>query len=111
MTDTHSEGVEQHDTINQLVTVGEFGFLTVDGPLSVEKDGTRWTVIIPTGGDNHRTPSALAIRSTSEGANWMAAVLIADCEVVGGGVVELTDEPEGEGALHVVVDQYAMGGP
>jgi len=109
MSETSSGEVEQYDTINQLVTVGEFGYLAVDGPLSVEQDGTLWTVIIPTEGDDHSTPNALTLRQLRD-SDGTAAVLIADCEAVGGGVVELTDEPEGEGALYVVVDQYAMGG-
>ena len=97
------------DSINQLVTAGKFGFLAVDGPFSVEKEGTLWTVIIPTGGDDYGKPNRFTLDQLRE-SDGTAAVLTADCEAVGGGVVKLTDEPEGENELHVVVDQYPMGG-
>lgn len=92
------------DSINQLVIVGEFGYLDVGGPWEVEKSGTNWAVIIPYEDIESDTP---APSSHHEGCG---AVLIADFEVVGGGVVDTVYDPEDEGETHVIVDQYAMGG-
>jgi len=39
----------------------------------------------------------------------LGSALIADGEVVGGGLVDVVFDPEDEGEQHVVVDQYAMG--
>lgn len=91
------------DSINAFVVVGDFGFNDVDGPFAVEKDGTKWTIRVPTDGDVH---TALLENNEGDGA-----VLLADADVVGGGLVDVVHEPEGEGELHVVVDQYARGGP
>lgn len=98
--------IERYDSINELVIAGEFGFLNVEGPFSVEKEGTLWTVMIPTDGDS--APNPLSQNSLRD-SGGKAAVLIADGTTVGGGIVKLADEPEGEGELHVVVDQYAKG--
>ncbi len=48
----------------------------------------------------------LTLKSMQKGES---AVLIADGEAVGGGVIDLTYEPDGEQERHIVVDQYAAG--
>lgn len=84
------------DSINKLVFVGEFGFQRLDGPFSVSKDGTLWHVHVPTSHDSH-----IDARERGTGA-----VLIADCEIVGGGVLESIEEIEGD--RYVNIDQYAI---
>lgn len=97
-----SEGVKQYDSINELVIVGEFGYDRFEGPWALSYGGTNRTVVMPHD-EADRTPDA----------NYkdFGAVLIADGKAVGGGLVDTIYDPEGEGETHVVVDQYAMGGP
>lgn len=90
----------RYDSINEFVIAGEFGFDRHSGPWSVEKEGTKWTVIRP------YDELERALGSHVEGE---AAVLIADGQAVGGGIVDTVFDPEGEGEEHVVIDQYAMG--
>lgn len=99
--DNAASDIEQYDTINELVIAGEFGYKRVEGPWSVEKEGTKWTIVIPYD-RMERTPG-----SHDEGKT---AVLIADGKAVGGGLVDTVFDPQDEGETHVVVDQYAMGG-
>lgn len=95
------ETVEQPaDSINEFVAVGEFGFLRMRGPWSVEKEGTKWTIIVPHDDSRGR------MGPENEG---QGAVLIADGHAVGGGIIDVVDSPDGEGELHIVVDQYARG--
>ncbi|NUC74986.1 hypothetical protein HTZ84_22235 [Haloterrigena sp. SYSU A558-1] len=102
-----SEGIQtplhvpEPDTINSFAVTGDFGFNHVEGPFAVEKDGTKWTIAVPH--DDVLSPSVL---KDNEGDG---CVLLADCEPVGGGLVETVHDPEGEGELHVVVDQYPRG--
>lgn len=98
----------QYESVNEFVFAGEFGFLNVEGPFSVEKEGTLWTIAVPTADGDHGTPNRFTLDSLRDGEG-KAAVLIADGGAVGGGVVDTVFEPEGEGELHVVVDQYAQG--
>lgn len=95
-------------SINQLVLSGEFGFLAVDGPFTVEKDGTVWNVAIPTGEGDHGAPNPFTLKSLRD-SQGKSAVLIADGEAVGGGVVTDARELEDKEKLYVWVDQYAMG--
>lgn len=95
-------------SINQLVLAGEFGFMAVDGPFTVEKDGTVWNVAIPTDEDDHGTPNPFTLKSLRQ-SEGKAAVLIADAEAVGGGVVTDAGELEDSDKLYVSVDQYAHG--
>ena len=106
MTDGEQQGaaIQRPDTINEFAVVGEFGFKRIDGPFSVEKAGTNWTVIIP----GERDDPPIQTLDSDEGH---AAVLVADCEVVGGGILTDAWRPEGEDELHVIIDQYAMGDP
>lgn len=92
--------INQYDSINELVIVGDFGFKQIKGPWEVEKEGTKWTVIIP------NNDNSLSLSHDNEGCG---AVLIADGEVIGGGIVDVVFKPEEEGEKHVVVDQYARG--
>jgi len=92
--------------VNTIALVGEFGFLDVEGPFDYEKDGTVWSVSIPTDEDDHTAPNRGALHSLRD-AEDKCAVAIADGEVVAGGVVVAADEPEGEGKLVLAVDQYA----
>lgn len=105
-----SDGSEQYDTINEFVIAGEFGFQRVAGPFSCEKEGTLWTVSVPTDEDDYAAPNTITLNSIKR-QEGESAVIIADGKAVGGGVVELTHEPEGEGKLHVVINQYAMANP
>lgn len=91
---------EKYDSINELVVVGDFGFNRLAGPWDVEKEGTKWTVIIPYGEMSH------ALGHSDEGNG---AVLIADGTAVGGGLIDTVFDPKDEGEQHVVVDQYARG--
>lgn len=93
--------VQQYDSINEFVVAGEFGFQRVPGPFEVEKDGTVWGVVVPK--DAHPTVRHL---DDQEGE---AAVLIADAEAVGGGILTDVVEDEDHDELHVLVDQYARG--
>lgn len=110
MTDEPTHKVEQYDTINEFAIAGDYGFQRVEGPFSVEKGGTCWTITVPTNEDDDRAPNPVILNSikSKEGE---AAVIIADGTAVGGGIVDLITEPEGEGELHVIIDQYAMGDP
>lgn len=99
-----------HSSINEFAVAGDFGFLRVEGPFSVEREGTLWEIAIPTAGDDHGTPNPITLSSIRD-AEGEAAVVVADGEVVGGGLVDVVDEPEGEGVLFVVIDQYARGSP
>jgi hypothetical protein len=100
--------MEQHDTINEFVVVGEFGFDRVEGPFSVEKEGTNWEILIPLN-ENDRSSIPDHQQSGLRSHEGERAVLLADTEPIGGGVIELVDEPEGEEMMVVLVDQYAMG--
>lgn len=108
-TDQTIDGVEQYESINEFALAGEFGFLRVEGPFACEKEGTLWTISIPTGGDDHGRPNDFTLRSLRD-SEGKAGIIIADGKAVGGGLVDTTHEPEGEGVLHVVIDQYAQGG-
>lgn len=91
-------------SVNELTVVGEFGFKRLGGPFTVQKDGTVWTVDIP---EDYDHPSASTLPDDTE----RAAVLIADGETCGGGiVVEVLEDLEGV-QYRVVIDQYAMGDP
>lgn len=89
------------DSINELVVAGEFGFKRIPGPLTVNKTGTMWWIEVPR--DAHVTVRTLP------GDEGEAAVLIADCEAVGGGIVD--EVLEHDDHVEVVVDQYARGDP
>jgi len=93
---------ETYDSINEFGIAGEFGFLRFEGPFVTEKEGTKWTVVI--GGD-YEHPS-LSVLDDQEGR---AAALVADGEIVGGGVIDAVAHLDGAGKTHVVVDQYARG--
>ena len=102
MSDTYTDGIDRYDSINEFVIVGDFGFKRVEGPWQVEKEGTKWTIILP----YEEMDRALSQKDEGQGA-----VLIADGKAVGGGLVDVVFDPEGEGEQHVVVDQCARGGP
>lgn len=93
--------VQTPDSINEFTITGDFGFQRVLGPFDVVKDGTIWGIHVPK--DTHPTVRALPSR---EGE---AAVLVADGEVIGGGIVSDVVEVPDHDELHVLVDQYAMG--
>lgn len=90
------------DSINEFAIVGDFGFQRVPGPFEVVKTGTIWGIVVPM--DAHPTVSTL---SSQEGE---AAVMVADAEIVGGGVVTDVVRKDDHDELHVLVDQYARGG-
>ncbi|ELZ05307.1 hypothetical protein [Natrialba aegyptia] len=100
--------IEQYESINEFVLAGDFGFLRVDGPFSVEKEGALWTIKVPTAEDDYATPNRFTLSSLRD-SDDKPAVLIADGQAVGGGLVDMAIEPDGEGELHIVVDQYARG--
>ena len=93
--------IDQYNLINEFAIVGEFGFNRFEGPWGVEKDGTNWTII------RSYDDITQSLDHSDEGE---CAVLVADGEVVGGGVVDTLFNPEDEGEEHIIVDQYAMGG-
>lgn len=92
---------DEYPYINEFAVVGDFGFQRKGGLLNVEKTGTVWTVFIPI--------SDVDFPSVWKDHEGHHGVLVADGEVIGGGKVTDVYEPEGEGELHVLVDQYAMG--
>jgi len=104
------DDIGQYDTINEFVIAGKFGFQRVEGPFSCEKDGTLWTVSVPTNEDDYAAPNRVSLNSIKRKEDE-SVVIIADGKAVGGGIVELTHEPEGEEKLNVVINQYAMGNP
>jgi len=97
------------ESINQLVTAGAHGFAAVDGPFLVEKEGTKWTITVPLDENDALAPSDAEMLTLKRLQKGESAVLIADGEAVGGGVIELTYEPDGEGERHIVVEQNAAG--
>ena len=101
---------ETYESINEFVLVGEFGFHRVEGPFSVEKEGTLWTVTIPTDEEAENAPQPSTVNSLLDCADT-AAVLIADGQAVGGGIVDFTNDLPSDGEIHIIVDQYAMGTP
>jgi len=101
--------VSHPDSINEFAIVSESGFKRTEGPFSVEKEGTLWTVRIPTDPQDPAYPGDISYRVLGGQDEGDGAALVADGEIVGGGIVKVVDEPEGEGELHVVVDQYARG--
>lgn len=92
------------DSINEFAVVGEFGFKRVEGPFRVDKDGTVWVVFVPV------EEADWTVRSLSDDEG-NGAVLVADGEIVGGGILVDAVEPEGEDEIHVIIDQYARGDP
>lgn len=96
-----TEHEQAPDSINEFAIVGEFGFQRVPGPFDVEKSGHVWGIVVPK--DAHPTVSTLP------GQEGEAAALLADAQVVGGGVVSAVEEIEEHDELHVLVDQYAKG--
>jgi hypothetical protein len=102
MNDPRDEfGVEKHDSINEFAVAGEFGFLRVEGPLEVAKDGTVWGIIVENPCEDHAT-----LLRNLEGD---AAVLIVDGKSIGGGIITDVYDFENSDELHILVDQYAMG--
>lgn len=93
--------VEQYDSINELVVAGDFGFQRVPGPFEVVQDGTVWGIVVSE--DAHATVRTLP---DQEGE---VAVLIADAQAVGGGIVTDVVEVSDHDEYHVLVDQYARG--
>lgn len=94
------------DTINEFAIIGDFGFHRVEGPFRLDSAGTNRTVILPLADDvwgniDARTASLL------EDTEGERVALVADGEIVGGGVVTDVWAPDGEDELHLVVDQYA----
>jgi len=100
-----SNGHEEPDSINEFAIVGEFGFKRVAGPFEVDKSGTNWTIMLPD------DPEDIHLRTLDDDHEGDAAVLVADCEVIGGGIVTDIWNPEGEPGRRLTIDQYAMGGP
>jgi len=89
------------DSINELCFVGEFGFHRIGGPHTVSKSINEWLVEIDIEDVN--------FISGVEDNVGECAVLVADGEVIGGGVttdVVVVDEKD---EILVFVDQYAMG--
>lgn len=101
MSSEASSQTPEYSSINEFVVVGEFGFQRVPGPFEVVKDGTVWGIVVPM--DAHPTVRHL---DDQEGE---AAVIIADGQAVGGGILTGIVEEEDHDELHVLVDQYAMG--
>jgi len=102
---------DEPSSINQLVQAGEYGFAAVDGPFLVDKDGTKWSIQVPLDDDDALNPDRAAMMTLNGMSEGEAAVLIADGEAVGGGLIESIYEPEGEETMFIVVDQYAAGDP
>ncbi len=102
---------DEPSSINQLVQAGEYGFAAVDGPFLVGKDGTKWSIQVPLDDDDALNPDRAAMMTLNGMSEGEAAVLIADGEAVGGGLIESIYEPEGEETMFIVVDQYAAGDP
>ena len=97
-----SKHEQKYDSINELAVVGDFGFQRIEGPFSAEKTGTVWSVLIPM--NTHPTVSTLP---DQEGE---AAAIVADAEIVGGGIITDVIASEDDETLTVLIDQYARGG-
>jgi len=100
--DARPSGEEQYASINEFAVIGEFGFQRVEGPFEVVKDGTVWGINVPK--DTHPTVSTLP------GQEDEAAVIVADGEIVGGGILTDVVEETEHDEYHVLIDQYVMGG-
>jgi len=46
--ETHGS-INEYESINEFVVVGEFGFQRVPGPFEVAKGGTVWGIVVPEG--------------------------------------------------------------
>jgi len=99
-----ADGAGEPDSINEFALAGDFGFMRVEGPFEVDKSGTNWTIFLPENPDNR------VVRTLDEDDEGLAGVLVADCEVVGGGIVTNVWNPEGEDGRRLTIDQYARGG-
>jgi len=98
---------ERHyDSINEFAVVGEFGFQRVRGPFEVTKDGTVWEVVVP-----HEMARQSPTIEHLDGQEGESVALVADCEIVGGGILTKVLNESGTGELVLLVDQYAMGDP
>jgi len=102
MSEQPTDSIEQYESINEFAIIGEFGVQRVPGPFDVVKDGTVWDITVPT--DAHATVTTLPHQKGER------AALVADAEIVGGGVVIDVVEVDDD-KLHVLVDQYAQGNP
>lgn len=93
---------QARDSINEFTISGEFGFLRVEGPFTASMEAGKWTITIPDDFDDGAGGLIIQSLNDKEGE---AAVLFADCVAIGGGVVEVVDQPDGEDETHVVVNQ------
>jgi len=92
----------EYEVIDEFSVIGVFGCLRFEGSFDVEKEGTKWTITIP---DDYSHPSLTTLPSL----DGEAVALVADCRIVGAGILDFVLDPQGEGEIHVVVDQYMMG--
>jgi hypothetical protein len=100
---SHREHGNQYDSINEFAVVGDFGFQRIPGPFEAQKSGTVWSIAVPL--DTHPTVSTL---TSQEGE---AAAIVADGEVVGGGIITDVIEADENDELTVLVDQYERENP
>lgn len=91
-------------TINEFGVVGEWGFVSNEGPYEADKEGTIWVIYIP----SEDAGSMIHHLTDLQGEG---SVILSDGEIIGGGILVDVFEPEGEEEIHVVIDQYAMGDP
>lgn len=91
--------IKEPDFINEFAIIGDFGFARHEGPWEVQKNGTVWLIIMPFEDINFQ------ISKCDEG---YSAALVADGQIVGGGIISEVYEPEAH-EFHVFVDQYEMG--
>jgi len=92
---------DKYDSINEFAIVGKFGFQAVRGPFNAEKDGKVWEIIVPV--ESHPTVSHI---DKQEGES---IALIADCEIVGGGILSRVVTSDERGEKYLYVDQYVLG--
>lgn len=95
------------DYINEFAVVSETGFIRVEGPFEVSLGGTRRSIHIPTDRDDYSHPGRGPMYLLDDSLIGDGVALVADGEIVGGGLVEDVYTLDEEGEKHVVVQQYA----
>lgn len=93
------------DFVNEFSTVSETGFDRYEGPFEFRNEaGAKFELTVPVAHlDNEIRQTALM------GHEGDAVAVVADGEIVGGGVV--VDLTAADDVIYVMIDQYAKGGP
>lgn len=98
---------EYPNTIQQFVFVGDFGHDTYTGRFEFAVEEGIASIIIPIESDESPLSDIREERLRGHDGDYI--VVVADGEVETGGKAIEIYEPDGEGQIHIVIDQYPMG--